>query len=78
MLSIIIYIKKIKPKIRIMFSSLQYSLFIFVFISVILSAIYKEELKKHEKKHVISALFMILAICVHAVVIIVRETVIKN
>jgi hypothetical protein len=58
-----------------MFSSLQYSLFIFVFISIILSAIYKDELKRNEKKHIISALFMILAICVHAVVIIVRETV---
>ena len=58
-----------------MFRSLQYSLFIFVFISIILSAVYKEELKRHEKKHVISAMFMLLAICVHAVVIIVRETV---
>ena len=58
-----------------MFQFVQYSLFIFITIAVILSAVFKEEIKKHEKKHIVAAMFMALAIFIHAVVIVVRESV---
>jgi hypothetical protein len=57
-----------------MITSLHYSLTLFIIISVMISAIYREEIKNNNKKHLVSAMYMLLAIFVHAVVIVVRET----